>query len=63
MIDSLLQGIEGLSLPFQPAATGSMSQLLKLAGEFVDLGGDVSTQQLESGDCCQSDERCGNGVL
>jgi hypothetical protein len=36
---------------------------LKLAGEFVDLGGDVSTQKLESGNCCQRDERCGNCVF
>jgi hypothetical protein len=58
-----LKGIEGLSLPFQPAATCRIAlpgrfelhRLLKLAGEFSDLGGDVSTQELESGDGCQRD--------
>jgi hypothetical protein len=38
-------------------------ELLNLAGEIVDLGADVGTQQLESGDACQRDKRCGNCVL
>jgi len=38
-------------------------ELLNLAGEFVDFGADVGTQQLESGDGCQRDERCGNCVF
>src|SRR6185295_5624472 len=38
-------------------------ELLNLAGEFVDLRADVGTQQLERGDGCQRDERCGNCVF
>jgi len=38
-------------------------ELLNLAGEFVNLGADVGAQQLESGDGCQRDERCGNCVF
>src|SRR6185437_8754645 len=38
-------------------------ELLNLAGEVSDLGGDVGAQQLESGDGCQRDERCGNCVF
>jgi hypothetical protein len=37
-----------------------LHRLLNLAGEFIDLGGDVSAQKLERGDGCQRDERCGN---
>ena len=33
------------------------------AGETVDLGADAATQQLESGDASQRDERCGNCVF
>jgi len=57
MIDSFLQRIEGLSLPF-PAG-----RLLKFPGEFVDLETDIGAQQLESGDACQRYERCGNCVF
>src|SRR6185436_7874827 len=45
-----------------PGSIGSL-ELLDLAGELVDLRADVGTQQLERGDCCQRDERCGHGVL
>src|SRR5215203_5975839 len=35
----------------------------QLSGEFVNPGGDVSAQQLKSGNSCQRDERCRNCVL
>jgi len=38
-------------------------ELLNLAGEVGDLRGDVGSQQLERGDGCQRDERCGNCVF
>jgi hypothetical protein len=33
------------------------------ASETVDLGADAAAEQLESGDACQRDERCGDGVF
>jgi hypothetical protein len=48
------------------AAAGSMIQeelRFDLGGEVVDLDADVGAQQLESGDACQRDERCGDGVF
>jgi hypothetical protein len=64
---------ETLSLP-PPSATDSslaaaglaqwVNQLLRNRFcERVDFGADVLAQQLESGDGCQRDERCGYCVL
>jgi hypothetical protein len=45
------QQLVGMALP----GRFELHRLLNLAGEFIDLGGDVSTQQLESGNCGQRD--------